>query len=87
MFDILGVKIEKIDEELITKFRELALEKLYYTESELALVSDHTLINKFKGNYLIYPLRDDDADRWRFTLIEIETHRELYGAKKIIEIY
>ena len=48
MFDILGVKIEKIDEELITKFRELALEKLYYTESELALVSDHTLINKFK---------------------------------------
>ena len=43
MFDILGVKIEKIVEELITKFRELALEKLYYTESELALVSDHTL--------------------------------------------
>ena len=68
MFDILGVKIEKIVEELITKFRELALEKLYYTESELALVSDHTLINKFK-------------------LIEIEAHGELYGAKKIIEIY
>ena len=42
---------------------------------------------RFTGNYLIYPLRDDAADRWRFTLIEIEAHRELYGAKKIIEIY
>ena len=86
MYDILGIEIERIDPEIISKFRELALHKRFYSEKELAILSDEEVVYRFKQKYLIYPLTVKANGYWTFTLIDQEAHRELYSAGKIIEI-